>query len=137
MAEPTTERIHLGQRLRAVRIARGLTQAELGARMRRHRSQNEIYKFEKGMTVLPADELFDIARILQVDVATFAPMDVQQARWREEEVEQKDREFWQWRQVLERIPPATRQQWLASFLMSWPTPTTPELHVVRQGGQGF
>lgn len=68
----------VGQRLRALRLLRGLTQAQLGQQL--GVSFQQIQKYEKGGNTISAGRLFYLARVLQVapDVF-FEGLDTQEA----------------------------------------------------------
>lgn len=59
----------IGERLRALREARGLTQAALAARC--GLSFQQIQKYERGINRISASRLYAFAAALGVDVATF------------------------------------------------------------------
>lgn len=63
----------LGQRLRAFRQKRKWTQQQLGEAL--GRSQQEIYRWEKGLVRIPAEDLGPLARVLGVSVLSFFPDD--------------------------------------------------------------
>ena len=61
----------LGQRLRAFRQKRKWTQQQLGEAL--GRSQQEIYRWEKGLVRIPAEDLGLLARVLGVSILSFFP----------------------------------------------------------------
>lgn len=63
----------LGQRVRALRRQRKWTQQRLGELI--ERSQQEIYRWEKGLVRIPAEDLGLLARVLGVSVLSFFPDD--------------------------------------------------------------
>lgn len=63
----------LGQRVRALRRQRKWTQQRLGEAI--GRSQQEIYRWEKGLVRIPAEDLVMLARVFEVSVMTFFPQD--------------------------------------------------------------
>lgn len=63
----------LGQRVRAFRQERKWTQQQLGEAL--GRSQQEIYRWEKGLVRIPADDLGLLARVFGVSVMSFFPED--------------------------------------------------------------
>lgn len=63
----------LGQRIRALRRQRKWTQQRLGDAI--GRSQQEIYRWEKGLVRIPAEDLGLLARAFAVSVMTFFPDD--------------------------------------------------------------
>lgn len=63
----------LGQRVRALRRQRKWTQQRLGEVL--GRSQQEIYRWEKGLVRIPAEDLGLLARVLGVSVLSFFPDD--------------------------------------------------------------
>jgi transcriptional regulator with XRE-family HTH domain len=63
----------LGQRVRALRRQRKWTQHRLGEVL--GRSQQEIYRWEKGLVRIPAEDLGLLARVLGVSILSFFPND--------------------------------------------------------------
>ena len=63
----------LGQRVRAFRQERKWTQQQLGDAL--GRSQQEIYRWEKGLVRIPAEDLALLARVFEVSVLSFFPDD--------------------------------------------------------------
>ena len=63
----------LGQRLRAFRQKRKWTQQQFGEAL--GRSQQEIYRWEKGLVRIPAEDLGLLARVLGVSILSFFPED--------------------------------------------------------------
>jgi transcriptional regulator with XRE-family HTH domain len=63
----------LGQRVRALRKQRKWTQQRLGEAL--GRSQQEVYRWEKGLVRLPAEDLVLLARVFEVSVLSFFPDD--------------------------------------------------------------
>jgi transcriptional regulator with XRE-family HTH domain len=61
----------LGQRIRNLRRQRKWTQQMLGDAM--GRAQQEIYRWEKGLVRIPAEDLVLLARVFEVSIATFFP----------------------------------------------------------------
>jgi transcriptional regulator with XRE-family HTH domain len=64
---------NIGQRVRALRRQRKWTQQMLGDAL--GRAQQEIYRWEKGLVRIPADDLVLLARVFEVSVVTFFPDD--------------------------------------------------------------
>lgn len=64
---PTYEEI--GRRIRRAREAKGLLQADLGRRMARPRSHSAISDIERGKTRLDVEELTELARLLDTQLA--------------------------------------------------------------------
>jgi ribosome-binding protein aMBF1 (putative translation factor) len=60
---------HVGARLRALRLARDMAQAELGARL--GVSFMQVQKYEAGANRIAAARLYAIARVLAVRVDSF------------------------------------------------------------------
>ncbi|GBD43609.1 hypothetical protein HRbin40_01085 [bacterium HR40] len=60
---------HLGERLRLARTLAGLSQSELAARLAV--SFQRVQKYERGESRIGASRLFELARILGVEVAFF------------------------------------------------------------------
>ena len=63
----------LGQHVRALRRQRKWTQQKLGDAI--GRSQQEIYRWEKGLVRIPAEDLTMLARVFEVSVLSFFPED--------------------------------------------------------------
>lgn len=63
----------VGERLRAARLQRGLTQAELGAAMKV--SFQQVQKYERGTNRVSASMLFRAGQALGVPMAAFFPAD--------------------------------------------------------------
>jgi transcriptional regulator with XRE-family HTH domain len=63
-----TTRIQLGRAIRAARIERGWTQAQLGERMYRSRSHAAISDIETGKTGLDIQEISEVAELLGVSL---------------------------------------------------------------------
>ena len=61
--------IHVGGRVRALRIASGLSQAALGERI--GLTFQQVQKYERGTNRISASALFGIGRVLHVPVAYF------------------------------------------------------------------
>jgi transcriptional regulator with XRE-family HTH domain len=61
--------LHIGQRLKELRIVRGLSQAELGERV--SITFQQIQKYEKGSNRVSCSRLYQFARILDVPPAYF------------------------------------------------------------------
>ena len=60
---------HVGARMRAMRKARSLSQAELGNAL--GVSAMQVQKYERGRDRIGAGSLFDVARMLGVKVSAF------------------------------------------------------------------
>jgi transcriptional regulator with XRE-family HTH domain len=67
MPHPTD--VHVGHRLREVRIMRGLTQTQLGERL--GISFQQVQKYEKGTNRIGSSRLWDMCGILDVPVSFF------------------------------------------------------------------
>lgn len=67
MPHPTD--VHVGHRLREVRIMRGLTQTQLGERL--GISFQQVQKYEKGTNRIGSSRLWDMCGILDVPVTFF------------------------------------------------------------------
>ena len=67
MPHPTD--VHVGHRLREVRIMRGLTQTQLGERL--GISFQQVQKYEKGTKRIGSSRLWDMCGILDVPVSFF------------------------------------------------------------------
>jgi transcriptional regulator with XRE-family HTH domain len=63
----------LGQRVRALRRHRKWTQQQLGELL--GRSQQEVYRWERGIVRIPAEDLALLARVLGVSILSFFPDD--------------------------------------------------------------
>src|SRR5262245_38616128 len=63
----------IGQRLRELRRQRKLTQEQLGHAI--GRAQQEIYRWEKGLVRIPAEDIAILARFFEVSILTFFPED--------------------------------------------------------------
>lgn len=63
----------LGQRVRTLRRQRKWTQQRLGEAT--GRSQQEVYRWEKGLVRIPAEDLALLARVFEVSVLSFFPDD--------------------------------------------------------------
>lgn len=61
------ERSDLAKKIREAREARGLTQAELGARLNPSMSQSGVANWELGFRVPPASALSQLAEVLDID----------------------------------------------------------------------
>lgn len=88
----------LGDKIRIYREAAGLTQGRLGEKL--GRVQSEIYRWEKGMVRVPAEELPRLAEVLGVPVAAFFDEKASEGR----EVD------WELQAALGHLSPETRQQ---------------------------
>jgi transcriptional regulator with XRE-family HTH domain len=64
-------REEIGRRVRSAREGMGLSQTELGRKMTRQRTYAAISDIERGKSALAADELLELARILEKDVSYF------------------------------------------------------------------
>lgn len=62
-------RIQLGQKIKQLRLARNLTQPELGKRV--GISYTQIQKYEYGSNDILASRLYDLAEALSIDVVDF------------------------------------------------------------------
>jgi transcriptional regulator with XRE-family HTH domain len=60
---------YIGARLRALRLARDMAQAELGSRL--GVSFMQVQKYERGTNRIAAARLYEIARVLAVRVDSF------------------------------------------------------------------
>ncbi|HEX4293229.1 MAG TPA: helix-turn-helix transcriptional regulator [Rhizomicrobium sp.] len=67
--QPSSIDRHVGARLRAMRKARALSQAELGNAL--GVSAMQVQKYERGQDRIGAGSLFDVARMLGVKVSAF------------------------------------------------------------------
>lgn len=67
--DPTRIDRHLGARLRHLRLARDMAQADLGKRL--GVSFMQVQKYERGANRVSAARLFEIARIFDVPVGSF------------------------------------------------------------------
>ena len=67
MPHPTD--VHVGHRLREVRIMHGLTQTQLGERL--GISFQQVQKYEKGTNRIGSSRLWDMCNILDVPVSFF------------------------------------------------------------------
>ncbi len=67
MPHPTD--VHVGKRLREVRIMRGLTQTQLGDKL--GISFQQVQKYEKGTNRIGSSRLWDMCGILDVPVSFF------------------------------------------------------------------
>jgi transcriptional regulator with XRE-family HTH domain len=67
MPHPTD--VHVGHRLREVRIMRGLTQTQLGERL--GISFQQVQKYEKGTNRIGSSRIWDMCGILDVPVSFF------------------------------------------------------------------
>ena len=61
--------LHIGNRVRRARVARGISQAALGALV--NLSFAEIQRYEKGQDRLRAGKLYEIARIFRLHTSYF------------------------------------------------------------------
>ena len=61
--------IHVGQKLKQLRAARGLSQTDLGTQLKL--SFQQIQKYEAGSNRISASRLFELAQALNVDLAYF------------------------------------------------------------------
>ena len=61
--------LHVGQKLRARRVALGLSQQAVGKAM--GMASQQVQKYEKGVNAMNAKRLYDFARFLKVPVAYF------------------------------------------------------------------
>lgn len=61
----------IGIKVARSRVDRGLSQAQLGAKIQRTRSQ--ISKWETGKQEIPSSALYAIAQVLNVDIRFFSP----------------------------------------------------------------
>ena len=59
----------VGRRVRMVRVSRGMSQTALASQL--GLTFQQLQKYEKGTNRISASKLYDIARILGVEVATF------------------------------------------------------------------
>ena len=66
---PDPIHVHVGLRLREMRIARGLTQAQLG--MAVGVTMQQIQKYEKGRNRVSATMIYGLARRLAVPISAF------------------------------------------------------------------
>ena len=66
-----TTREEVGRRIRQARDELGISQGELGQRMRRRRSHAAISDMERGVVRLDIEELAEVARLLEKDLAYF------------------------------------------------------------------
>ena len=64
MVHPTD--VHVGRRLREARLAKGMTQTDLGVAL--GVSFQQVQKYEKGMNRIGSSRLWDICKILDVTV---------------------------------------------------------------------
>ncbi len=67
--QPTRIDAHVGARLRHLRRARDMAQAELGRRL--GVSFMQVQKYERGVDRVSATRLFQIARIFEVPIESF------------------------------------------------------------------
>ena len=67
MAHPTD--VHVGRRLREARLAKGMTQTDLGNAL--GVSFQQVQKYEKGTNRIGSSRLWDICTVLDVTVAYF------------------------------------------------------------------
>lgn len=61
--------VHVGKRLREVRILRSLTQTQLGEQL--GISFQQVQKYEKGTNRIGSSRLWDMCKVLDVEVAFF------------------------------------------------------------------
>ena len=66
---PNAVDIHVGHRLRQLRTLRGLSQEKLGEAI--GLTFQQIQKYERGANRIGASRLFDIAKVLGVEIAYF------------------------------------------------------------------
>ncbi len=90
--------MNIGERIRALRKANKLTQGQLAAAV--GRTQQEIYKWEKGTTRVPADELPLIAKALRVPPHSFYDTDL------------FSKVDWDVQAIVSRMPQGAKQQLL-------------------------
>jgi transcriptional regulator with XRE-family HTH domain len=69
---------YVGARICERRVALGLSQSELGAKI--DVTFQQVQKYEKGTNRVSASRLFRIAEVLRMNVAEFFPVDGAQAR---------------------------------------------------------
>ena len=67
MAHPVE--VHVGRRLREARLAKGMTQSDLGIAL--EVSFQQVQKYEKVMNRIGASRLWDICKVLDVAVVYF------------------------------------------------------------------
>jgi transcriptional regulator with XRE-family HTH domain len=66
---PTAVDVHVGQRLRTARLAKGLSQTALGSAL--GLSFQQIQKYENGVNRIGTGRLHDLAKILEAPLAYF------------------------------------------------------------------
>src|SRR5262245_3130578 len=91
----------IGNRIRSLRVSRNLTQQELGELI--GRTQQEIYRWEKGKVHVHAEDIAKMAAALHVCHSVFFD-DVENA------VDQVD---WDWQEAGSHIPPDEREKLIA------------------------
>ena len=67
MPHPTD--VHVGQRVREARLAKGMTQTDLGNAL--GISFQQVQKYERGANRIGSSRLFDLSRVLDVPVSFF------------------------------------------------------------------
>lgn len=65
--------LYAGQRLRELRQSRGLSQADLGQRLSRPITFQQIQKYERGVNRMALSRIYEFAEALQVPVNQFIP----------------------------------------------------------------
>ena len=66
---PNAVDIHVGRRLRQLRTLRGLSQEKLGEAI--GLTFQQVQKYERGVNRIGASRLFDISKVLGVEIADF------------------------------------------------------------------
>ncbi|MDF7674083.1 helix-turn-helix transcriptional regulator [Acetobacteraceae bacterium ESL0709] len=69
MSAPTSVDVHVGNRIRLIRILRGLSQSRLAESL--GITFQQIQKYERGANRVGASRLYEIARVLDVPVSFF------------------------------------------------------------------
>ena len=64
---------HIGRKLREFRKLRGLTQQELGQKLARPISYQQVQKYEKGISRVSASHLWEFSEALNVSLPSFFP----------------------------------------------------------------
>lgn len=73
MSNPSAINIAIGRKLTAKRAQRGLSMKALGESLERPVTFQQIQKFEKGVNRIAAEQLLDMARVLECSVLDLYP----------------------------------------------------------------
>lgn len=77
MSNPSLMNKAIGLKVSAKRIQQGLTMKALGESLERPVTFQQIQKFEKGLNRISAEQLLDIARVLECSVLDLYPTDAE------------------------------------------------------------